>query len=438
MSTHQEKFDPTIALPKGREFNGGDLLAQTLKHLGVEVAFGLHGGHLDAFLMGAHEIGIKLVDTRHETAAVQAAEGYNKIKNKVGVCFVTANSGFCNGIPGLATAFADRSSVLCITSSSPQRDSEANVLQGFHDQIVLSAPITRFAHRIIHVEEIPRLVSYAWRRATASPPGPVLLDVPIEVLFSPVQTTRISWGSLGSLPAYPPGPNPEAVLKAAELFKNSARPIIVTGSGARNLRQDNDFTTFVQAFQIPVFASSKHSSPLQFDSKLRCGNVARLSALRSMGCPQPDLILILGARSGMFLGSRSEPSLPSSDATKYIHVDIDSAELGRMMPVDVGITSDVSTLVTALSHHLKDAGYQAPSKWVETALSLKTLPLPWESDTKQMDSGKMHPYHALKEVFQALPPDSIITIGEIYLLIQRLRYVVKLINFLDSGVSNWE
>jgi thiamine pyrophosphate-dependent acetolactate synthase large subunit-like protein len=85
------EFKPQI--PSKREFHGGDLLAQVLKHLGVEVAFGLHGGHLDAFLLGADECGIKLVDTRHETVAVQAAEGYAKVSGKVGVCFVTANSG---------------------------------------------------------------------------------------------------------------------------------------------------------------------------------------------------------------------------------------------------------------------------------------------------------------------------------------------------------
>ena len=85
------EFKPQI--PKKRELNGGDLLAQALRHLGTEVAFGLHGGHLDAFLLGATESGIKLVDTRHETTAVQAAEGYAKISGKVGVCFVTANSG---------------------------------------------------------------------------------------------------------------------------------------------------------------------------------------------------------------------------------------------------------------------------------------------------------------------------------------------------------
>lgn len=79
--------------PETRELTGGDLLAQCLKQIGVEVAFGLHGGHLDAFLMGCDLAGIRLVDTRHETVAVQAAEAYSKIRNQLGVCFVTANSG---------------------------------------------------------------------------------------------------------------------------------------------------------------------------------------------------------------------------------------------------------------------------------------------------------------------------------------------------------
>lgn len=83
----------TLKQPKNRELLGGDLLAQSLAQLGVKVAFGLHGGHLDAFLVGCYDAGIDLVDTRHETVAVQAAEGYAKVTGTTGVCFVTANSG---------------------------------------------------------------------------------------------------------------------------------------------------------------------------------------------------------------------------------------------------------------------------------------------------------------------------------------------------------
>lgn len=86
----------TLNQPEHRELTGGDLLAQSLKQLGVNTAFGIHGGHLDAFLMGCDHSAIRLIDTRHETVAVQAAEGYAKVSEKVGVCFVTANSGYDN------------------------------------------------------------------------------------------------------------------------------------------------------------------------------------------------------------------------------------------------------------------------------------------------------------------------------------------------------
>lgn len=79
--------------PEARELVGGDLAAQTLANFGVKVAFGLHGGHLDSFLVGCNFVGINLIDTRHETAAIQAAEGYAKVSGNTGVCFVTANSG---------------------------------------------------------------------------------------------------------------------------------------------------------------------------------------------------------------------------------------------------------------------------------------------------------------------------------------------------------
>lgn len=82
-----------LKLPESREFTGGDLLAQCLQTLGVTDAFGLHGGHLDAFLMGCEFVGIRLIDTRHESVAVRAAEGYAKVSGKLGMCFVTANSG---------------------------------------------------------------------------------------------------------------------------------------------------------------------------------------------------------------------------------------------------------------------------------------------------------------------------------------------------------
>ncbi|KAI0151060.1 thiamine pyrophosphate enzyme, N-terminal TPP binding domain-containing protein [Pestalotiopsis sp. NC0098] len=401
--------------PRGREFVGGDLLAQSLKHLGVNVAFGLHGGHLDAFLMGAHDVGITLVDTRHETVAVQAAEGYSKVKGEVGVCFVTANSGFCNGIPGLATAFADRSAVFCITASAPTRDAEMNVLQGFHDQVVLARPMTKFAHRVVDVEEIPRLVSHAFRTATSGAPGPVLIDFPIEILFSPVQKSRISWGSLLSPPSYPAGPHPEAISKTVGLLRASKRPIIVSGTGGRFLNKTGVLDQFLDVAKIPVFGTTKYTAPLPTDHPLRAGNVNLLTALGQMDQLQPDLIILIGCRTGFFMGSRSAPILPSNEVCKYVQIDTDSSEIGRSIPVDIGITSDAQAAVAALTAALKDGPYSGTADWVDAVTKIKSSPMPWAQEPTETTPGRLHPYHALVGTFESLEPGSIICIdgGEV-------------------------
>lgn len=142
---------------------------------------------------------------------------------------------FCNGLPGLATAFADRSPILCVTSSPPLRDAETNALQGFHDQVVLAKPITKFAHRITTCLEIPRIVSLAWRTASSGAPGPVLLDFPIDVLFTPVEVERVSWGNIMAPPVRPPGPDAKAIKRMAEMLGGAKRPVAIIGTGAHNV-----------------------------------------------------------------------------------------------------------------------------------------------------------------------------------------------------------
>jgi thiamine pyrophosphate-dependent acetolactate synthase large subunit-like protein len=152
----------------------------------------------------------------------------------------------------LATAYADRSPILCITSSPPLRDTENNSLQGSIDQVLAAQPITKFAHRVITAEECPRIVSHALRVAQAGPPGehqyhawtrwpsliippgPVLLDFPIDVLFSPVHPNLVAWGSIASPPSFPPGPHVAAVEEAIKLLSIAQRPVIITGTGARH------------------------------------------------------------------------------------------------------------------------------------------------------------------------------------------------------------
>ncbi|KAI1626174.1 acetolactate synthase I/II/III large subunit [Exophiala viscosa] len=400
--------------PPKRELLGGDLVAQSLKQLGAEVAFGLHGGHLDAFLIGCTLIGIKIIDTRHETTAVQAAEGYAKLSGKAGFCFVTANSGFSNALPGLATAFADRSPIFVITSSPPLRDAETNCLQGFHDQVVLAKPITKFAHRVTNVEEIPRIISHAYRTAIGGIPGPVVIDFPIDILFHPPRMNALSYGSLTGAPAITPYPDPAALDELINLWKSASRPVIVVGTGAARTTtrgsKSSVLLDLAEATNTPVFYSQKYLPALPFDSPFRGGYAASLASLPSIQKKQPDLVLLLGARTGFLLGGRSGVIIPNSGC-KVAQVDIDASEIGKSNAIELGIVSDATKFVVALLEKLRNNNpIQRQDSWLQDLQDLKNHKSPHSDDSETLPDGRLHPFFTMKTIFETLPEGSIIII----------------------------
>lgn len=163
-----------------------------------------------------------------------------------------------------------------MTSSPPLRDAETNALQGFHDQVVLAKPITKFAHRITTCLEIPRIVSLAWRTASTGAPGPVLLDFPIDVLFTPVEAERVSWGNIMAPPVRPPGPDPTAIQELVDLLKGAERPTIIVGTGARGVRCTRNFYGSLLTRTRPPKRSQPSPAPSAFQSST-LPNLALLS-----------------------------------------------------------------------------------------------------------------------------------------------------------------
>ncbi|KAK5056792.1 hypothetical protein LTR84_012324 [Exophiala bonariae] len=405
--------------PEKRELLGGDLLAQTLRQLGVEVTFGIHGGHLDAFLIGCNLAGIKLIDTRHEATAVQAAEGYAKISGKPGCAFVTANSGFCNALPGLATAYADRSPIFVVTSSPPLREAETNSLQGFHDQVVLAKPLTKFAHRVTNAEEIPRIVTYAYKTAISGIPGPVVVDFPIDVLFHPPRMSAIAYGSVMHAPAAAPAPDSASLDDLLKLWKAAHRPVIISGTGAarttarngggREKQSASPLLQLAEATHTPVFYSQKYAPALPFEHALRGGPAGSLAILPYIGKQQPDLVLLLGARTGFLLGGRSGAIIPTGDACKLVQVDIDGTEIGKSHAVDLGIVSDARNFISALLDRIKTGeSIDKHEPWIQDIQDLKNTPSPHAGESEKGSDGRLHPYHTIRAIYESIPPDSIV------------------------------
>ena len=170
--------------------DGGSLLVKVLQQAGVDTLFTLHGGHLDAIFQAAAAAGLRLVDTRHEQAAGHAADGWARTTGRLGVSIVTAGPGMTDCVTAIANAHLDCIPTLFIAGAAPLREAETLPLQGGIDQVAMVAPITKWAHRITHTERIPDLVSQAIRTACSGRPGPVFLEVPIDVLFARVDETR--------------------------------------------------------------------------------------------------------------------------------------------------------------------------------------------------------------------------------------------------------
>ena len=410
---------------------GGELAARTLSAFGVRVAFGLHGGHLDALLLACQRAGIRLVDTRHEAVAVNAADGYARVTGEIGVAFATAGSGYSNAVAGLGPARIDRSPVLLLTSSPPLRDAESNALQGSVDQVALAAPVTKWAHRVTVIEEIPRILGLAIRTALAGPPGPVVVDLPIDLLFgavdpAPVDSAPVDSAPVDSAPSgpeltgssgrallpFPPGPAPEAVDQAIDLLRAARRPVLIAGSGLRGPVPSAPLVEFAEATGIPVFQPGLIGGAMPAGHPLNGSVAARnLGALTAEGSG-PDLVLLAGARFGLYLGGRGGSVIPLE--ARVIEIDSDAAEPGRLRPFDLGITADAGLALRALTAAVLTAaaaGATLPdwSGWAATAAGAARRE-PAVASEPALVGSRPHPYHALREVLSRIGPGATLVI----------------------------
>ena len=189
--------------------NGGTLFVRTLRRADIDTLFCLHGGHLDPIFQAARDEDMRLIDTRHEQAAGHAADGWARTTGRPGVAIVTAGPGMTDCVTAIANAHLDCVPTLFVAGAAPLREAETLPLQGGLDQVAMVEPITKWAHRVTHTERIPDLVAQALRIATSGRPGPVFLELPIDVLFAEVDEARAPLPEK-IFPDSRPAPAPEA------------------------------------------------------------------------------------------------------------------------------------------------------------------------------------------------------------------------------------
>ncbi|MEO3388240.1 thiamine pyrophosphate-binding protein [Mesorhizobium sp. CAU 1741] len=377
--------------------DGGTLLAETLVGLGVEDIFTLHGGHLDGAYQALVRRDVRLVDTRHEQAAGIAAIGYGRVTGKTGVCMVTAGGGVTNVVTAIASAYADCIPSVFIGGAPPLHDFDALPVNAGYDQMSLMAGITKWAHRIALVEQIPYVVGKAFHLAASGRPGPIYLDIPSDVLFGLADDQSVTRYRAGCDVAAP-APSPNSVRKVIELLRGAERPVLLAGGGVVGSEASDLLKQFADLTGIPVLTNAKARGVLPTDHPLYGRGFASLAAAANRGAGSADVVVMLGARQGIYTGGIRK-SFIADDAT-LIQVDVSSDEFSRIRRPDLGIVADCKEMLAALLPAAGNGPWEVRDQWIAAlkgAVAAPPLPV----------SGRPKPGHLAAAIAAIAPRDTI-------------------------------
>lgn len=386
---------------------GGELLVRTLMKANVTNIFGLHGAHLETIFQSCRDHRIPITDTRHEVAAGHAAEGYARSTRGLGVAMVTAGPGFTNVVTSIANAYLDRTPVLYLSGSAGLRDAETNTLQAGLDQVAVATPITKWAHRITVTQDIPRLVAEAIRLATSGPAGPVLLDLPADVLGAQVDEASVAIPEKVLLDSSSASaPQTKAIEEALHLLASASRPVIMVGAGAyMSGVSQQELREFVETTGVPVFSDFQAHGLLPSNHPLYGGTFHKMADL-SAPDQRPDVILALGVRFGLFTLGMNDLVVPL--AAKIIHIEIDPKEIGRLRQVAIPIVAEPRETLRALNAHAKSERWPDRKKWQQTIRDAKTERCKRLQKDLDRPAPPIHPLQAVSAIVANINEDAVI------------------------------
>ena len=414
---------------------GGKLVVDALSQRDVEYVFSISGGHINPIYLHLEHSPIQLLTTRHEQAAVFMAEAWGRMARRPGVALVTAGPGFTNTLSAVANAQLANSPLLLLAGVVGLDAEEKLDLQDMQ-QLPVIEPMVKKALVCHTTERIPELIDIAWRTAASGRPGPVYLELPVDVLNREVDEAPLKrlHTDVDGRPV-----DRAAAASLVDLLAEARRPVIIAGSGAYYSDAGEELACFVETTGVPAFTSTlgrgllPDTHPLCFESSLPirpgAGSAADAGA---------DLLILLGNRISLF---HAFGDLFDQDAT-IVQVDTAPEEIGRNRSVDLAVVSDVRELLRELNQVVTARGLAAtlPDRFSEWGAFLRkkesearALAAPsWESD-----NVPIHPMRLAAEVNAFLDRDDDVLVvdgGDTQVWMGMTRTVRRAGRYLDSGL----
>ncbi|MDA3955157.1 biosynthetic-type acetolactate synthase large subunit [Oceanispirochaeta sp.] len=356
-------------MKKGRTY-GAKALVKTLEKLGVDVVFGYPGGANLPIYEALASSSIKHVLARHEQGASHMADGYARATGRVGVCLATSGPGATNLVTGIATAYMDSIPMLAITGQVPRINIGTDAFQEV-DTTGITIPITKHNLLVQEVKEIPSRIEEAFHIASTGRKGPVLIDIPKDVLF---EEFTLPDPKEIILEGYSPNSegHPGQIKRAVKILEQAKRPLIMAGGGIIASESFDELKAFAEKTNIPLIHTFMGKAALDDNHPLNlgmCGYHGKV--VSNQAIDQSDVILALGAR----FSNRHTINLETYPGhKKIIHIDIDPAEIGKNVETLLPIVGDLKQILTRFIDLIK------PGKNTE-----------WISHLKDIDSRALLP-----------------------------------------------
>jgi len=324
---------------------GSDILARALAEEGVEVIFGIPGGVTLPLMKAFETAKFRFILTRHEQAAAHMAEGYARATGRVGVCLATSGPGATNLITGIADAFMDSTPIVAITGQVATEKIGNDAFQEV-DTVGLTCTITKHNYLVREAATIPKIVKEAFYLASTGRPGPVLIDLPVDISK---QSAPYHAAAQASIRGYSPtlDGHPEQIRKAAALIAKAERPVILAGQGVLLSGAHEELRELVDKTGLPIGTTllGLGAIPEDHPAALKMVGMHGMT-YANYAIHYADLVVGIGARFDDRVASRPGDFAPQA---RIVHIDIDPTSIGKSVRVDVPIVGDVRRVLRELN-----------------------------------------------------------------------------------------
>ena len=408
MSTLPHRAVARAISPRGTRIAAYQI-ADYLEQLGVEVVFGLCGHTVIGMLDALGKSRVRFVTTRHEQIAAHAADGYARVTGKTGVVLSHLGPGLTNAATGVANAALDSIPLVIIAGDIQSYFYGRHPHQEFNlhndaSQAEIYRPFCKRVYRVDRVEDLPRILERAFHLAQSGRPGPVLVDIPMDMFSADLDVNAFQ---KTPTPIVRPGLDPETAERIVAALAGAERPVIYAGGGVLSARATAELTALADALEVPVAHTLMGKGCLHERHPLLLGQTGFWGLpVANEACKHADLILAVGTRLAEANSSSWDPRFTFAiPPTRLIHIDIDPAEIGRNYPTEMGVVADAKAALGVLASTVRGRRHNPRGTLREDiARGRKEFAANYDHQWKS-NQFPMRPERILSDLRRALPED---------------------------------